>query len=392
MYVNVVFLLVCCAKLSQGAEYNLPYDFVEFLGFTAPIPQSVKSARVRYFNDGSGLDWISRMPQFFCLNTNLRVFVHEATRVRYNKGLRIGQDALHELVSRETEHFCQSIDLQEKDREFLSRSRSRGLLIVRDIKEISKPYLTFDNTVPALTVLFPLAYHRTKSLCESVADVCIPDNYLIKTIPHDALGACAHSGWWTPRAKYLNIIFPGKIYTRKGQLEFLLHADGALLRRYTLKFYGRVMDEDYNDSVKKVCNDKGLTCEFYGPVSHEELMKSYKNSSGIVSFGVVERDPNPRIVVESFACNKPVLLGPETVTSSTSERHFPAIGRKVRILNETREIFRQWIMRDYGKAPRKFFDAYASEGSVYSHLIGLILEKKYATNWNREYSFSPSQT
>ena len=47
----------------------------------------------------------------------------------------------------------------------------------------------------------------------------------------------------------------------------------------------------------------------------EMLMKAYLNSSGIISFGVTETDPNPRVVVESFACNKPVFLGPETVTA-----------------------------------------------------------------------------
>ena len=129
-----------------------------------------------------------------------------------------------------------------------------------------------------------------------------------------------------------------------------------------------------------------LAVTTFVPLSHQyHEVDTYMNSSGVISFGINEIDPNPRVVVESLACNKPVFLGPDTVTASITEEHFPYIGQKVKHLNETHEIFMQWVNRDYGEAPRQFFDTYASEGTVYSHLIRIILEKDFRTSWHREY-------
>jgi len=100
--------------------------------------------------------------------------------------------------------FCYSGDLSSQDKEFLARSRSRGLLIVRDIREISKSYLSHYASLPALTVLFPLVYHSTKTRHEDYAGVCIPDNYLLKTIPLQAATVCSKPDWWTPLAFSIN--------------------------------------------------------------------------------------------------------------------------------------------------------------------------------------------
>jgi len=365
---------------------------VEFLGFTAPLPHSVRpSGPIKYFNGGTGVDWISRIPQFFCSYTNLSVFVHEAARIRKEKNLVVGKSALHKLLLGNVsdfrhESFCYSDDLHPKDMEHISRSRSRGLLIVRDIREMSNSYLSQFRDVPALTVLFPLIYHSTKVRCEDYADICIPDNYLLKTIPRESTGICSNSDWWTNIEKPKILVFPGKLYERKGQLAFLQYVGEASLRGYTLKFYGKVLDGSYRDLVREKCTEQGLTCEFYGVVSHEELMKAYLNSSGIISFGVSEIDPNPRVVVESLSCNKPVLLGPETVTASKVVENFPLIGRKVSDVNETRETFQLWIQQEYGNAPRNFYDVYASEGTVYSNFVRVIHDRIFRTNWTRQYA------
>ena len=357
---------------------KLPFEAVIFKGFTAPLPVDEKLALamvesdLKYFNGGSGADWISRVPRFACLHTNLTVYVQEAGRVRHNRRLNDSTD-VHRLEPRSDGAFCYSVALSPGELEAIRAKRAAQLLVVRDIRELSPGYHQkwLAASVPALTALFPLQYYSTRSKCVDLADVCIPDNYLVKTISAEAAAVCLQAKS-ALQERPRTLIMAGKLYGRKGQLQFLRAVDRTLLQNYTLKFYGRILDKTYYQEVHSECTRRQVRCEFKDEVGHGELMVAYSRAQGVISFGIDEIDPNPRVIVESLACNVPVLVGPTTRLAATVEAQFPSIGRRVSQIDHADAVFREWLRRDYGTKPRQFFERFADEKTVYLELFGNI--------------------
>ena len=376
------------AEFSEGSntKYLFRFHSVLFIGFTAPLPQNSSE----YFNKGPGTDWIARLPQFVASNSNATVYVCESGRI-IKENLGREDSSVHKLVPKTlVSSKCGSISVSNDD----ARLLKFDLVVVRQTAEIGLMRRIFGNDPPKFTAIFPLQYRLKKksSNCKLLADVCIPDNYLFKGLVKDVVKKCAHSDRRTSFLTHANkkklLLFPAKIYPRKGQYEFLESIRAQLLQQFTIRFIGPKSDPVYADKVANICNTKNLSCEFSGRLPQEDILKIFKEDSvyGVVSFGFGEIDPNPRIVGESLSCGIPVLVGPTTLVPEIVETHFPSIGSRIRNLDEANDVFAEWISRNFSITPTQFYRDHGSEKTIYESLfMNIYKNSSWRTGWAKVY-------
>lgn len=374
-------------EFSEGpnAKYLFKFASALFLGFTAPRPEN----NSEYFNRGSGNDWIARLPQFVATFSNATVYVCESGRI-INEKLGKYDSSVHKLIPYSLRNSkCGSISVPESD----ARLIQFDLVIVRQTAEIGLMRRIWGEAPPKLTAIFPLQYKigKKNSNCRFLGDVCIPDNHLFKGFTHEIVQKCTplelnHRHDYFER-KY--ILFPAKIHPRKGQLEFIESVHAQLLKIFTIMFIGPLeSDPAYAEEVKGLCEDKELFCEFPGRLPQNEIFELIRagNVFGVVSFGISDADPNPRIVGESLSCGLPVLIGPMTLVPDVVESHFPSIGSRVHNLSEASAVFSDWIRQNFSVSPSLFYRDHGSEKTTYEYLFKNVFDNpSWRTGWGRSY-------
>lgn len=372
-------------EFSEGphTKYLFRFDSALFVGFTAPRPENSSE----YFNRGSGNDWIARLPQFVASNSKATVYVCESGRI-IRENLGSGDSSVHKLIPTSLHNSkCGSKSVSPVD----ARLLKFDVVVVRQTAEIPLMRRIFGDDPPNLTAIFPLQYRLKKknSNCQLIADVCIPDNYLFKGLGKDMVKKCAPYGRAiTHSSKRQLLLYPAKIYPRKGQLEFLQSIRAELLQRFTIQFIGPKNDLVYAEKVANLCTEKELSCVFSGRLPQEDIFTLFKEGSvyGVVSFGFGDVDPNPRIVGESLSCGVPVIVGPTTIVPEIVESHFPTIGSRIRNLNEANEVFADWINRNFSQEPTHFYQDHGSEKKIYESLfMNIYQNSSWRTGWTKRY-------
>jgi lipopolysaccharide biosynthesis glycosyltransferase len=368
-------------KYAEGinAKYLFLSPLVLFIGFTAPRPED----SAHFFNGGTGKDWIARLPQHVSVYSNATVYVCEAGRI-IKERLRKGDAFIHKLIPKALNTAeCDSVRVLEAD----ARQLQFDLVVVRQIAEVGLYRRVWGDTPPKLTAIFPLQYKNTKSNCAFYGDVCIPDNFLFKGLDDTTAALCLRAmNTYNSMTNKKVILYPAKIYPRKGQLEFINSVSAESLRIFIIRFIGPERDTVYYETLKDSCKDKNLSCEFWGSIPHSQILEQFRSAFGVISFGVGEVDPNPRIVGEALSCGLPVLVGPLTVVSEMVEDNFPYIGQRITNNSDASKVFKNWSERDYSDKPLSFFRKYGSEKEVFERLFRNIYDNSsWRTNWKRLY-------
>jgi len=158
-----------------------------------------------------------------------------------------------------------------------------------------------------LKVHFPVRNLRVLNMPENIFgfDHIIPDNSFFKPMGEKG-GLLSGLRRCYRHDKQADLLYVARFQEYKGQLKFLQQADPALLRGFTVHFYGSGGEAEYLRRIAETAAGRGIAINLHSRVSKQTLMAHSCHAAGQIMWS--QFDNNPRAAYEGLYVGMPLFI------------------------------------------------------------------------------------